>query len=84
MFCSRGDFGEVRVHYSTDELDLLEEISQRDEDVFTYFLSPIPGKLTSTGTKWNFGDQPDPLLVRRGNQEMYLVKQCSVLLWFDK
>ena len=60
-----GDYGQLRVYYSTEELDLLTEIYKDGADVYSYFFNPIPGKLELplAGTRWNVDDQPNPLLV---------------------
>ena len=56
------------MYYSTEELDLLTEVYKDGADVYSYFFTPIPGKLELplAGTRWDVDDQPDPLLVSTG------------------
>ena len=63
--CSGGSFGELRVDYVVQELDLLEEAtSGGNATVYNYYSSPRLGKVLPTvGTAWDVKSQPDPLKV---------------------
>ncbi len=64
--CSSGGiFGDLRVFYTVQELDLVEQATRSGQTVFDYFLAPLVGKpLPLTGTTWNVATQPDPLRVK--------------------
>ena len=62
---SGGSFGELRVDYVVQELDLLEEAtSGGNATVYDYYRTPRLGKVLPTvGTAWDVKSQPDPLKV---------------------
>ncbi len=80
---SGGDYGRLRVYYSTVELDFLAEIREEDEDVFGFYLEPIPGKLEmpKARRRHNIYDHPDPLLVKTiDDAKIYITTRKTSLL----
>lgn len=61
---SGGTFGELRLDYEVQELNILEEATQDNSTVYEYYNSPKLGKgLPMAGTSWDVKNQKEPLKV---------------------
>ena len=61
---SGGTFGELRLDYEVQELNILEEATQDNATVYEYYNSPKLGKvLPMAGTSWDVKTQIEPLKV---------------------
>ena len=61
---SGGSFGELRLDYVVQEIDILEEATQDNVTVYDYYNSPRMSKtLPMAGTSWDVKTQKEPLKV---------------------